>query len=341
MKRMPGYTRSIVTMFLATCAALVAGAILLVISGVHPMLAYVEMINGAVGSGYALSQTLMRAVPLMIIATGLIAVFRANIWNIGAEGQLLMGALLSGIMALKLPIESSFVLITLSLIGGIVGGALWAVGVGHLRAKWNVHEVITSLLLNFVALYAFSYAIRRPLRDPFGIYPQSPDVPRHAELPIVPGLDVHIGLPIALGLVFVMAYVLSQSPLGVRIRMMGASPSVAKAMGANPNRLYVVLMCASGGLAGLAGAVQLLGVQFNLQSAFSPGFGFTAIIVALLGRLNPFGVILASFVIAGISVGGTTLQIEMGLPTSVVSVIGALLVVLLLVADRLATKEED
>ena len=326
-----------VAIALSILAAFAAGGLLFMTTGVDVLDAYATMLSGAVGSGFALTQTLVRTVPLLIIALGLAVVFRANVWNIGAEGQFLAGALLGGMIAIEMPATSPWIAVPTALLAGIIGGGLWGGIVGVLKARWGVHEVITSLLLNFIAAIGFSYAVRGPLRDPMGFLPSSEDIPSHAQLPAVPGLGVHGGLVLALLLVPLVAYLLYQMPFGIKVRMMGSSPSVTKASGHNPNKLLVLLMILTGAFAGLAGVVQVLGVQFNLQDGLSPGFGFTAILVALLGRLNPFGVLLAATVIAGISVGGTALQIEHGVPSAVVGTIGAFLVIFLLVSDRVAT----
>lgn len=323
---------------IACGAALVLGGLLFTIAGVDPLAAYGTMLNGAFGSWFAFAQVLTRTIPLLIIAVGLIAVFRANIWNIGAEGQLLIGALAGGFVAIECPIESGWVSIPCAMLAGITLGAAWGVIVGWLRAKWEVHEVITSLLLNFIAALVFSYLIRGPLRDPMGFLPQSKDVPAFSQLPLIPGLGVNIGLLIALALVVVFTYILSATPYGMKIRMIGSSASVARAVGVDPSRMTIELMAISGGLAGLAGVIQVLGVQYALLEGLSPGFGFTAIMVALLGRLHPIGALVAAIVLSAITVGGNAMQITHGIPASAVATLSALLVLFLLVSDHLAKR---
>ncbi|GAA4133957.1 ABC transporter permease [Aminobacter aganoensis] len=323
---------------IACAAALMLGGLLFKVSGVDPLAAYATMLEGAFGSWFAFAQVLTRTVPLLIIAVGLIAVFRANIWNIGAEGQFLIGALAGGFVAIEFPVESGWLSIPCAMLAGFAAGGCWGAIVGWLRAKWEVHEVITSLLLNFIAALVFSYLIRGPLRDPMGFLPQSKDVPAFSQLPFIPGLGTNIGLLVALALVALFAYLLSATPYGMKIRMIGSSASVARAVGVDPSRMTIELMVISGGLAGLAGVIQVLGVQYALLEGLSPGFGFTAIMVALLGRLHPVGALAAAVVLSAITVGGNAMQITHGIPASAVATLSALLVLFLLVSDHLAKR---
>jgi simple sugar transport system permease protein len=297
------------------------------------------MVKGAFGSRFAIEQVLVGAVPLCIIGLGLALAFRGSVWNIGAEGQFYMGALAGGAVALSVPWAIPFVIVPLSLAGGALGGAGWGWVVGEIRSRWGVNEVITSLLLNYVAIDLFAYVIRKPLRDPTGYLPQSRMVPTQAQLPVVPGLRVHAGLVVALVLVPVVAYVSNRTKWGFRSRAMGLNRDASQAMGTDVRRTTVHLMLVSGGLAGLAGIVQILGVQLRLQNGISPGFGFTAIVVALLGRNRAVGVLLAAIAVAAINVGGQAMQVSQQIPVAAVETIQALFILLLLVADRLVGLE--
>lgn len=334
-------SRVVLAPLAAGLSALVLGGMLFLAAGVDPVAAYGTMLSGAFGSLFGISQVLTRAIPLLIIAIGLTVVFRGNIWNIGAEGQLLIGALAGGFVAIEFPVESGWVAIPSAMAAGIVAGAAWGAVVGWLRAKWSVHEVITSLLLNFVAALIFSYLVRGPLRDPMGYVPESKEIPDFARLPLLPGIDVNIGILIALLLIAVIAYILTATPYGLKVRMVGSSATVARAVGVDPARMTIELMAISGGLAGLAGVIQVLGVQFVLLDGLSPGFGFTAIMVALLGRLNPAGVVLSALVLSAISVGGTAIQVNHEIPASVVAIISALLVMFLLIGEHLSKQSRQ
>lgn len=331
--------RSLGASLLAVLIALLVGAAILLVAGASPLAAYREMVRGAIGSRFAISQLLVVLVPLLIIGLGLAVAFRGRVWNIGAEGQFYLGALAGGTLAIVLPGSVPLLIIPAVLIVGAAAGAAWGWIAGELRSRWGVNEIITSLLLNYVAIYWYGYFIRKPLRDPSGFLPQSREIPAAAQLPNFHGFQVHVGLIIALGLVPILAYVMARTPFGFRVTAMGLNAEAAAgAAGVDTRRSVVRLMLISGGLAGVAGIVQILGVQLRLQVGISPGFGFTAIIVALLGRMRPVGVLLAALLIAGLSVGGQAMQLTQGVPIAAVHTIEALFVLFLLVADKLVRR---
>jgi ABC-type uncharacterized transport system permease subunit len=331
--------RSLGASLLAVLIALLVGAAILLVAGANPVAAYRQMVQGAIGSRFAVSQLLVVLVPLLIMGLGLAVAFRGRVWNIGAEGQFYLGALAGGTLAITFPGSIPFLVIPAVLVMGAAAGAAWGWIAGEFRSRWGVSEIITSLLLNYVAIYWYGYFIRKPLRDPSGFLPQSKEIPAAAQLPNFHGFQVHVGLIIALGLVPILAYVMSRTPFGFRVTAMGLNPEAAAgAAGVDTRRSIVRLMLISGGLAGLAGIVQILGVQLRLQVGISPGFGFTAIIVALLGRTRPIGVLLAAFLIAGLSVGGQAMQLTQGIPIAAVHTIEALFVLFLLVADKLVRR---
>ena len=319
----------------AVLASLVVGGLLMVIAGGNPVAGYSALLEGAFGSPYAFGQVLVLAVPLIIIGLGLAMAFRGRVYNIGAEGQLYLGALASGVIAIFLPIDG-LPLIVLSMLGGIVTGAAWGWIVGAMRARWGVNEVIVSLLLNFVAILIFTYCVRRPLRAEGALSLQGREVDPAAVLPKLPEFGVHIGIFIAVALVPIVAYVMAMTPFGMRVRMLGLNVEAARAAGVRSGRMVVGLMLVSGGFAGLAGAIQTLGVAGRLDLGISHGYGFTAIVVALLGRLNAFGVLLAAMLIAVLQSGGQAMSVSEGLPYAIVLAIPGVFIVFLLVADRLA-----
>ncbi len=322
--------------FGAVLLSLVVGGLLMVIAGGEPVAAYGALIDGAFGSPYALGQVLILAVPLLIMGLGLALAFRGGVYNIGAEGQLFMGALAAGVVAIFLPIGFDPLLILASTLAGVAAGAAWGGIVGVLRARWGVNEVITSLLLNFVAILIFTYCVRRPLRAPGSPDLQGRAIDPNAALPILPDLAVHIGVFLTVALVPVAAYLMARTPFGMRVRMMGFNAEAARTAGVNSRRMIVGLMLISGGLAGLAGVIQTLGVAERLDLGISQGYGFTAIVVALLGRLNAVGVLLAALFIAVLQSGGQAMSVTEGLPYAIVLAIPGVFVVFLLIADRLA-----
>ncbi|MGH2741894.1 MAG: ABC transporter permease [Thermoleophilaceae bacterium] len=322
--------------FGAVVLSLVVGGLLMVIAGGEPVAAYGALLDGAFGSPYALGQVLILAVPLLIMGLGLALAFRGRVYNIGAEGQLFMGALAAGVVAIFLPVGFDPLLILASTLAGVAAGAAWGGIVGVLRARWRVNEVITSLLLNFVAILIFTYCVRRPLRAPGSPDLQGRAIDPNAALPILPDLAVHIGVFLAVALVPVAAYLMARTPFGMRVRMMGFNAEAARTAGVNSRRMIVGLMLISGGLAGLAGVIQTLGVAERLDLGISQGYGFTAIVVALLGRLNAVGVLLAALFIAVLQSGGQAMSVTEGLPYAIVLAIPGVFVVFLLIADRLA-----
>jgi simple sugar transport system permease protein len=326
----------------AVVLALVLGGVLVIIAGGNPFSAYQALISGAFSNELDIGEVLAQATPLIIIGVGLALAFRGRVWNIGAEGQLFVGALTGGAVAIELPVKSGAVLIIAALLAGIVGGALWGLIVGVLRARWGVNEVITSLLLNYVGILLFQWAARRPLRDPAATNGIDGKAAPHASLlPNLPGLDVHIGVLFALALVPIVGYFMTRTPFGFRVRMLGLNPEAAQTAGVPAGRMAIRLMLISGGLAGLAGIIQVLGVSDRLDPNLSNptfGTGYVAIVVALIGRRNAFGVLLAGLLIATLQAGGQAMSVTESLPYSIVLAIEGLFVVFLLIADQLARR---
>lgn len=320
----------------AVLLALLVGALLVAIAGGDPIAAYGALIDGGLGSPFAIGQVLTVTTPLLIIGLGLAIAFRANVWNIGAEGQLFMGALAGGALAVLLPLDLSLPMILAVVITAMAAGAAWGGVVGVLRARWGVNEVISSLLLNYVAIYAFTYVIRQPLRDPGASSLQGKTIPDVAKLPVLDDFFVHIGIFVALALVPLVGYVLNRAPFGFRLRVMGMNPDAAEAVGVGRARTIMTVMLVSGALAGLAGAFQVIGLAGRLDPNISQNYGFTAIVVALLGRLTATGVLAAALFIAFLTVGGQAMSVAEGLPYAVILAIQGVFVVFLLIADRLA-----
>jgi ABC-type uncharacterized transport system permease subunit len=320
----------------ALALSLAVGGLLIVIAGGEPFSAYSALLDGVFGSPYAFGQMLVLAVPLLIMGLGLALAFRGRVYNIGAEGQLFMGALASGVVAIFLPVGFDLLLIVASVIAGVAAGAAWGGVVGVLRARWGVNEVITSLLLNFVAILIFTYFVRRPLRAPGSPDLQGRSIDPSAALPTLPDLAVHVGVFVAIALVPIGAYVMARTPFGMRVRMLGFNAEAARTAGVSAGRLAIALMLISGGLAGLAGSLQTLGVAERLDLGISQGYGFTAIVVALLGRLSAVGVLLAALFIAVLQSGGQAMSVTEGLPYAIVLAIPGVFVVFLLIADRMA-----
>jgi simple sugar transport system permease protein len=319
----------------AVVCGLGVGAIILFWAGANPLRAYGTIVSGSFGSSFGFTELLVEMVPLLIIALGLSVAFEAHVWNVGAEGQFYVGALCGGMLAIYLPGALGALGIPLSLIAGAAGGAVWGGLVAVMRVRRGASEIITSLLLNYVAIFLFAYMIRKPLRDPKGYYPVSRPIPADVRLPTLPVVHVHAGLLIALLLVPVFVYLLRYTPFGFSLTAMGQGRETAEATGIDVAGNLLKAMAISGAAAGLAGVIQILGVQFILQSGISPGFGYTAIIVALLGRNRPIGILVASVLVSMLAIGGVALQVGQGISSAAVSTISALFILFLVVAQRL------
>ena len=330
--------RSTVNAAAAVLVALVLGAGVIAAAGGNPITAYADIVTGTFGSGSTITLMLGEVTPLLLIGLGLGMAFRGRVWNIGAEGQYVAGAVAGGAFAILSPVQAPVVLIPAALAVGSAAGAAWGWIVGKFQAKWGVNEVISSLLLNYVAIFGVAYLVRIPLRDPDYYLPQSKLIPSAARLPDLPLLNVHAGLLIGLACVPIVMYAMGRTPFGFRVRVLGMNRDAARAAGIDTDRLIVKVMMISGGFAGLAGIAQVLGLESRLNNNLDAGYGFTAIIAALLGRMRPIGIVLASVFIATITVGGDILQRSQQVPRAAVFVLQALFVIVLLAADKLARR---
>src|SRR5262249_9700508 len=277
---------------LAIVIGLLSGAILLWLMGTYPWEAYREMAQGAFGSIYSLSETLVKASPLLLAGLGVGLAFRSGFWNIGAEGQLYMGAMGGAWVALTYFGLSAPLLQPLMIVVGCLTGAFWGLIPAVLRAYWRVNEIITTLMFNYIAILWVDFLIYGPWKDPkaFG-FPFTPPLPQTARLPFLPGSRVHLGLLLGLLAAAGLAVLLGRTRLGYEIHIIRLSPDAAHYAGMNLARTTLLVMALSGGLAGLAGICEVAGVQGQLKHGLSPGYGYTAIIVAWLGRLHPWAII--------------------------------------------------
>jgi ABC-type uncharacterized transport system permease subunit len=318
---------------------LLAGAILIFLSGADPAAAYLAMFQGAFGSQRALTETLLKTAPLLLMGLGLTVAFRAQVWNIGGEGQYLMGALVGAGIGLSLQaIAPPALVIPLMLMGGLVGGALWAAVAAFLKLRFQINEIISTLMLNYIAEYWLLYLVRVPLKDPDSFLPQSIQLVRSVRLPTLGDTRIHIGFLIALGLAPLVYLLLWKTPLGFRIRAIGASQTVARYAGMNVSRGIVFALLFSGALAGLTGIMEVSALHTRLKAGILGGYGFSGILVALLGRLHPAGVLMASLFFAALTIGAQTMHSLYGLPMALAQVIQGLVVLFVLAADALTRR---
>jgi simple sugar transport system permease protein len=321
---------------LLLAVALALLAVLLALGGYDVARALGALWRGSVGSSYAItSATLVRATPLLLAGLAVAVAFRAGVWNIGAEGQLLMGATAAvAIASLPLP---GVVRITLALIAASAAGALWAAPAAILRRR-GVLEVISTIMLNFVALNLVGFIVRGPLQEPTHAYPQSSALPPEARLPRVPGTRLHLGVAIAAFAAVLLWMLVTRTAWGFRVRAVGANARAAAMAGMiDVPRTTLSVFLVSGALAGLAGGIEATGVTFALYEGLSPGYGYTAIAVALLARLDPLLVIPSAFLFAALEAGATAMQRDAAVPAALVSVVEGSLVLLVLAAPRLRT----
>ena len=320
--------RSALTATGAVAAIVSAIALLLLLGGYDVPRALVALWSGSVGSWYALtSATLVRAIPLMLTGCAIAVAFRAGVFNIGAEGQLLAGGAGAAAIALTMP-NAGAIAVVLALATGTLAGAGWAGIATVLRERFGVLEVISTIMLNFIALYAVSFLVRGPLQEPTHAYPQSSSIVAAVRLVRLPGAGrLHLGLVIALVIVLAVGWVLRHTASGFRMMAVGESPAAAASAGLiDVRRVTSLAFLASGALAGLAGAIEVLGVTYALYEDLSPGYGYTAIAVALLAGLDPWRVVITAFLFAALEAGAGAMQRDAGVPSTLVSVIEALLI---------------
>lgn len=306
--------------------ALVFCAVFLALTGRNPLELYLAMAVGALGSAYGLSETAVKAIPLMLCSLGIGLAFRMQLWNIGAEGQLYLGAFAATWVPLTFPNLPAFVMLPAMLALGMAAGALWALGPAFLRVKWQVNEIITTLMLNYVGILWVNYFVYGPWKDPQGFnFPLTAQFPQAAMLPTLGGSRIHAGLLFALALVALFIVIFRNSRWGYEIKVIGASEPAARYAGMSIKRNVYLVMAASGALCGLAGMSEVSGIVGRLQPNLSPGYGYTAIIVAWLARLNPVAIVLVSVLFGALQVGGYIVQ-TFGVPASVAAMIqGAVL----------------
>ena len=308
-------------------AAFIVGAAVLGLAGVDPLAAYGELLSGPFGSGFGLTETLVKATPLILTGLAVLVPARMRLWNIGAEGQFQLGAIGAAAVALFTPLGRSPGAVPAVLVAGMAAGAAWCLVPAALRAWLRVNETITTLLLNYVALLFVDYLIYGPWKDPASRgFPLSATFPAAAKLPVlVSGTRVHLGLLLAVAAAVAVAIMLSRTRWGFEIRVIGDNPVCARYAGIDLVRNTLLVMGVAGALAGLAGAGEASAIAGRLQRGLSPGYGYTGIIVAWLAKLNPIAAVLVAILLGGLFLGGDALQISLGLPIAVVYMLQGLI----------------
>lgn len=336
-RKEPSRTMVYFTPVIALVMTLLAGVLMFLMLGVPVSEALYAFFIEPLTTEYGLAELGVKATPLVLIGVALSLGFKANVWNIGAEGQLTFGAIAGGGVALLLYDVDSVIVLPMMLIAGVMGGMFWGAIPALLRTRFNASEILTSLMLTYVAALFLSYLVHGPWRDPDGFnFPESRLFSDAATLPIIwEDTRLHIGAAIAV-LVSVVAWVLlSRTLLGFQLKVIGSAPAAGRYTGFSEKRTIWLSLLMGGGAAGLAGTIEVSGPIGQLLPNISPGYGFTAIIVAFLGRLHPIGVLFAGLLMALSYLGGETAQITLNLPLAVTGVFQGMLLFFLLATDVL------
>jgi len=316
----------------AVLASFVLIAVLMLVLGINPLDAYAGMYKAAFGSPYQFSITFTKALPRLLAALGIAYALRGGLWNIGAEGQIYMGAMAASLVALNMPDLGKPLNITLACLAGVVGGGLWGAIPGVLKAYRGINEIITSLLSVYIAVELNNYLTQIALKPLNATFPASALFGSEWRLPVIwPRTILHAGSLIGLAMVILIAFIIQKTTMGFSLKTMGENPRVAEYVGMPIKRTVVSAMFISGAMAGLAGAIEVLGTRGRLISGLSHGYGFEAIAVALLGANNPWGIVPASLLFGSLDAGAAGLRTAVKIPAAIVPITEGVAVIFVLV----------
>jgi ABC-type uncharacterized transport system permease subunit len=336
-RREPSQFMLYATPVAAVFLTMIVGTVIFSLMGYEGLGAVREIFLTPLTNSYKWQDLGVKAAPLIIIGVGLSIAYRANVWNIGAEGQYVMGGLAATGVALATYSLTGWWILPLMILAGIAGGAAYASIPALLRTRLGVNEILTSLMLTYASVQLIYYLVRAPWKDPMGMgQPQTRIFAEAARLPfVIPTTIVHLGVPIAIVVALAAWFIMSRSVFGYQMRVVGAAPHAARYGGFSENKTIWLALLVSGALAGLAGALEVAGPFQRMSPAFPTNYGFTAIIVAFLGRLNPLGVVLAGIVLAITFVGGEVAQTTMRLPNAATGLFQSMMLFFLLAGDIL------
>jgi ABC-type uncharacterized transport system permease subunit len=322
---------------LATLAALAIGAVMLILLKANPLEAYSALLEGAFGSKNALADTLVKATPLLLVGLGICIAFRGGVINIGGEGQLVVGAIAGTLVGLTFPDASGWLIIPSALLVGFLAGAVWGGIPGFLKAYFNVNEILSTIMMNQIAVQGMNYLLRGPMIDPVQLeaasrIPQTARLSAQFDLPRLIPTRLHLGTGLAILAAFLVFIFLWRTTVGYRIRAVGLNPHASRYAGVNVKRYIVLSLLLSGAFAGLAGVIQVYGVNHRMftdgsATGFTGGAGFNGIVAALFGQLHPLGTIPASFLFGALLVGANKLQRAMQVPSALITALNGLVVV--------------
>ena len=335
-RREPSMVMLVATPVASVILTMLIGLVVFDLIGINGFKAVVDIFLSPILVSYKWGDVALKAAPLIIIALGLSVGNRAQVWNIGAEGQYVIGALCAAGVGVAFGATGGFFVVLLMVIAGIIGGGLWGAIPALLRTRFNVNEILSSLMLTYVALQVLSYLVGGPWKDPNGRnFPATAPLAPSQTLPVWPGSTVHLGVLVALILPFVFWVIMSRSEFGYQVRVVGSSPVAARHGGFDAKRTIWASLIISGAMAGLAGTLEFTGVLHKIDLGFPSGYGFTAIIVAFLGRLNPIGCLIAGTVLAVTYVGGQMAQTSVHIPNSTAGIFQAMMLFFILASDIL------
>ena len=329
--------------------ALLIGTIMITFLGVNPLIAYQALLKGAFGSMNAIADTVVKATPLLFVGLGICIAFRAGVLNIGGEGQLVTGALSATIVCLNFPNLPGWILIIMALLVGLLSGAIWAGIAGFLKAYFNVNEILSTIMLNYIAAYGMNYLLRGPIMDPLQIklgsfIPQTARLTQAVDLPRLIPTRLHFGTIVAVVFAILVYIFLWRTTIGFRIRMIGQNIQASRASGINVQKYMVLAFVLSGALIGLGGAIEVLGVHHRLftdgsVSGFTGSAGFNGIVAALFGQLHPIGTIPASLLLGALLTGANKMQRAVQIPSALIGALNGLIVLFVVGSEYLRRRQ--
>ena len=322
----PETLRGIMIQIIAILMAFLVGAVVLLVTGYNPIDAYAAMLRGAFGDVFRVGQTLTQATPILFTALAFLFSFKSGLFNIGAEGQFLAGAFASTLVGISFQNLPAPLHVLLALVAGAVAGGLWGLIPAVLKTRFGAHEVITTMMLSYVALYLTSYMVNYPFKAP-GWVSQTVMIAESARLPrLLQGAQLSASIIIALALVLLTRFILNRTILGYEIRATGLNPSAAENAGINVKRGMILALVVSGAMAGLGGSGEIMGVHRRFIDGFSPGYGWDGLAVALVGGLSPVGALLAAILFGALRSGGMVMTRVTGVPLDIVFLLQALVI---------------
>lgn len=312
---------------------------LIIVSGADVSIAFSSFLTGTFGSTYAFGEVIVKMIPLLIAGLGVSVAFKTGFINLGAEGQIYMGAIAATAVIVLIPKAPMLVIVTLCMFAGFILAGIWAIIPGFLKARFNLSEVINTIMLNYIAIFLVGILVRTVLQDPNSAFPMSVLFPKTSWLPIIlPGSRLHLGIIIGLILALIVWFLLWKTKFGYEMRAVGVNSRGCLCSGISSQKNIVLSSLLSGGLAGIAGVCEVLGLHHKLLEGITPNYGYLAIIVALLGKNHPVGIILSSFFLAMIQVGSLSMQRSSGIPSSISSIILSIIVIIILTYEIFVKK---